>query len=70
MRNDLSVLSVATGASITPEERITRKKRKIKSLAASPPRKDPITNQDKNTLGIEKYQSLPPHVPKFPPGFK
>ena len=23
-----------------------------------------------NTLGIEKYQSLPPHLPKFPFGFK
>ena len=36
----------------------------------SPARKDPILNQDKNTLGIRKDQSLPPHVPKFPPGFK
>ena len=35
-----------------------------------PPGNDPITNQDKNTLGIEKYQSLLPHVPKFSTGFK
>ena len=35
-----------------------------------PPRKDPIPNQDKNTLGIQKYQCLPPHVTPFPPGFK
>ena len=70
MRNYLSVLSGAIGASITPEKRIIRKKRNIKLLATSPPRKDPIPNQYKNNLGIEKYQSLPPHLPKFPPGFK
>ena len=34
-----------------------------------PPRKDPIPNQDKNSLGLQKYQCLPPHVPPFPPGF-
>ena len=34
------------------------------------PRKYPIPNQDKNNLGLEKYQSLPPHVPPSPPGFK
>ena len=36
----------------------------------SPPRKDPIPDQDKNTLSIEKYKILPPHAPPFPPGFK
>ena len=30
---------------------------------------DPIPHQDKNTLGIKKYQCLPPHAPLFPPGF-
>ena len=35
-----------------------------------PPRKDPITNQDKNNLGLQKYQWLPPHVTPFPTGFK
>ena len=44
-------------------------KSNIKSLSKSPPRKDPIPNQYKNTLFIEK-KSLPPHSPKFPPGFK
>ena len=34
------------------------------------PKKDPIPNQDKNILGLEKYQSLPPHAPTSPPGFK
>ena len=48
---------------------IPGKKRKLKSLATSSPRKYPIPNQDKNTVGIEKDQSLPPHVPQFPPGF-
>ena len=53
-----------------PEKHIPRKKGKIKSLATSTTRKDRTPNQDKNTLGIKKDQSLPPHVPKFPPGFK
>ena len=72
MRTDVSVLSGATWASITPEKRIPRNKIKIniKLLATPPPRNFPIPNQDKNTLGIGKYQSLPPHAPKIPPGFK
>ena len=53
-----------------PEKRIPRKKRNIKLLATYPPRNDSIPNQDKNTLGIKKYQCLPPHVTPFPPGFK
>ena len=36
----------------------------------SPPRKDRIKNQDKNTSYIEKYQSIPPYILQFPPGFK
>ena len=59
-----------TRASVTPEKRIPRKKINIKSLSTSPPRKDPILNQDKNTLWLQKYQYLPPHIPPFPPGFK
>ena len=35
-----------------------------------PPRKDPIPNKDKSTLGLQKYQCLPPHIPPFPPWFK
>ena len=70
MRTDIYFFSGATRANITPEKLIPIKRRKIKSLATSPPRKDPIPNPDKNTLGIEKYQSLPTHVPKLPPGFK
>ena len=35
-----------------------------------PPRKDPIPNQDKNTLGLQNDQCLTPHLPPFPPGFK
>ena len=70
MRTDLSVLSGATGVSITPEKLIPRNKIKTKSLAILPPRKDPIPNQDQNTSGIKKDQSLPPHVPTFPPRLK
>ena len=70
---DLSANSGSPGetrVSATPEKRIPRKKINIKSLATSPPRKYPIPNQDKNNLGLQKYQCLPPHVPPFPPGFK
>ena len=35
-----------------------------------PPKKDPIPNQDKNHLGIQKDKWLPPHFSPFPPGFK
>ena len=35
-----------------------------------PPRKDPIPNQDENTLGLPKYQFLPSHVPPFSSGLK
>ena len=47
---NISVNSGLTGetrASVTPEKRIPRKKWNIKSLATSPPRKDPITGQIK-----------------------
>ena len=70
---DLSINSGLTGqtrASVTPEKGIPRKKMKIKSPATSPPGKDSIPNQDKNNLGIQKDQFLPPHVPPFTPGFK
>ena len=44
-----------TRASVTSEKIIPGKKRKIKSLATLRPRKDPIPNQENNTLLIEKY---------------
>ena len=73
LRIYLSVNSLLPGETrtiVTPGKRIPRKKRNIKSLATSPPRNDTIIDQDKNTLGLQKYQCLPPHVPAFPPGFK
>ena len=36
----------------------------------SPPRTDPIPNQDKSNLGLQKYQCLPSHVPPFSSGIK
>ena len=36
----------------------------------SPQRKDPIPNQHKNNLGLQKYQCLQPHIPPFSSGFK
>ena len=36
----------------------------------SPPRKDPIPNQYKNTLGIQKHQCLSSHVIPFSSGIK
>ena len=70
IQTDISVLSGATGASITPGKRIPGKKKNMKSLATPSLRNDTITSQGINTLGIEKYQSLPPHLPKFTPRFK
>ena len=35
-----------------------------------PQRKYPITNQYINMLGTEKYQSLPPQLDIFNPGYK
>ena len=70
---DISVNSGLTGetrASVTPEKRIPRKKIDIKSLDTLPPGKNPITNHDINTLGLQKDKRLSPHVPPFPPIFK
>ena len=36
----------------------------------SPPRTDTNPNQDKNILGLEKYQCLPSNVPLFYSGIK
>ena len=68
MRTDVYVLSVATGASVTPEKRIPGIKKNKKLLAMSPQRKDTISNQDINMLGSKKYQSLSPKLAKFCPG--
>ena len=70
MRTDVSFLSVATGASVTPVKRIPRKIREIKSLVMSLQRKDLIPNQDINMLGTKKYQILPPQLSKFRPRYK
>ena len=70
MRNDVSGLSVVTGAIVTPEKPITRKKNDMKSLVTSPSINDPIPNPDINVLGTKKYQSLPPQLAKFCPGYK
>ena len=70
---DISVnsrLTVETRASTTPEKRIPGKKIKIKSPALYPPRKDQNPNQDKNNLGLQKYQCHPPQVFLFYPGLK
>ena len=36
----------------------------------SPPRNNPILNQDINILGTEKYQIIPPQLAKYPSGYK
>ena len=55
-RRDIYDLSASTGETgltggtrerLTPEKRMPKKRKEIKILALSPPRKDPITNQDK-----------------------
>ena len=70
IRTDVSIFYGRTGAGVNPEKRIIRRKNNMKSLAISPPRKDLIPNQDINMLGTEKYQSLPPQLTKFRPGYK
>ena len=66
MQSNVSILSTGTtGDILTPEKRISKKKSNVKSIETSSPRKDTIPNQDKKTLGIEKDQILPPHLPKF-----
>ena len=42
----------------------------MKPISMSPPGKDPIGNQDINMLGTKRYQSLPPQLDKFSPGYK
>ena len=42
----------------------------MKSSAMFPPGKYIIPNQDINIFSTKKYQSLPPQLAKFPPGFK
>ena len=49
-----SRLTGETRASVTPEKYIPGNKRSIKSLATSPPRKDPFPDQDRNTLVPQK----------------
>ena len=70
IRTDVCIFSGSVGASVTPVKLVTRKKKNMKSLAMSPPRKDPIPNQDINSLGTKKYQSLPPQLAKFCTGCK
>ena len=42
----------------------------IKSLSISPPRKDPIPNQDSTRIITQQYPNLPPHLAKGPTGHK
>ena len=70
VRTDVYLLSVGTGDIATPEKRIPRNKRNTKSPAMLPTTKDPMKNQYINRLTTKKDQSIPPHLAKFPPGFK
>ena len=70
MGTDVSILSVGTGDSVTPEKWIPRNKKNMKSLASLPPRNDPIKNPYINMLGTKKDQSHPPQLPKCFPWFK
>ena len=79
LRTDISVnsgLTVETSSRLTGETRasVTLEKRipKInkKYLAMYPPIKDPIPNQDKNTLRLQIKQCCPSGVPPFSSGIK
>ena len=56
-QTDVYLFSVGTGAIVTPEKRIPRKKSYRISLVILPPRKDSIPNQDINILGTKKSKS-------------
>ena len=47
-----------------------KEKSDIKSPAMSPPRKDPIPNQDSTRIINEKYPILPPLLEKYPTVYK
>ena len=66
---DVSILSVGTGASVTPELRIPKKKN-IKQPAMSRPRKDSIPNQDINRWITQQDPSLPPIIEKYTTEYK
>ena len=66
----VSILSGGTGASVTTEKRIPRKKKNIKSPAMSPPGNYPIKNQDIDRLITERHPSVTPIKEKYPPEFK
>ena len=69
MPTDVSILSV-TGVSVTPEIRITKKERNIKSPKMSPPRKDQIPNQNSTRIINKQDPILPPLLEKYPTGYK
>ena len=58
MQTYVSILSGVTGASVTPDKRIPRKKRNMKSPVMSPPRKYPIPNQDINRFTTKNIKVL------------
>ena len=62
---DVSLLS-GIGASITPEIRIPRKKRNLKSPENLPPRNNPVPNQDSTIITTQQDPNLPPHLSKLP----
>ena len=65
LQTDISINYGLTGetiASVTPKNTFQKIK---KSLAMYPSRKDPIPNQEQNSLGTQKYQWLLSHVPPF-----
>ena len=70
IRTDVSLLSVGTGANVSPEKRIPRRERNMKPPAMLPPRKYMIPNQDNNRLITKKYQSFLPYLETFPCEFK
>ena len=70
LRTDLSANSVLTGEKeqVKRQKNEFQKKGKIPSYVST--KKESNSKSGLKTLGIQKYQSLPPHVPPFPPGFK
>ena len=65
---DVSLLS-GTGDSVTTERRIPRKSN-TKPPSMSPPRKDPITNQDSTKIITQQYPILTPLLLRWPTEYK
>ena len=65
IRTDVSIFSVGTRSSVTPEKRIPIKKNNMKPPSMFPPRKYLIPNQDNNRSSIKNIKNFN-HIRNIP----